>query len=89
MNKKIVGFIAVCLVILFTVPVLAAPPDPASNNPSRHYPPGKYPPVGEPFWDGVPCNNFGQFLNLVRDYIYNGVLPGGWAQDYNPGSWLH
>ena len=62
MNKKIVGFIAVCLVILFTVPVLAAPADPASNNPSRHYPPGNYPPVGEPFWDDVPCNNFGQFF---------------------------
>lgn len=89
MNKKIVGFIAVFLAILFTAPVLASPADPASNNPSRHYPPGNYPPMGEPFWDDVPCNNFGQFLNLVRDYIYNGVLPGGWAQDYNPGSWLH
>lgn len=88
MKKKIVGFMAVCLVILFVGQALAAPADPASNNPSRHYPPGYYPPVGEPFWDDVPCNNFGQFLNLVRDYIFNGVLPEGFAPAYNPGSWL-
>ena len=62
MNKKIVGLLAVFLVILFTATAFAAPADPASNNPSRHYPPGNYPPVGEPFWDDVPCNNFGQFF---------------------------
>ena len=89
MNKKIVGLLAVFLVILFTAPAFAAPADPASNNPSRHYPPGNYPPMGEPFWDDVPCNNFGQFLNLVRDYIFNGTLPEGFVQDYNPASWLH
>ena len=33
MKKKIVGFMAVCLVILFVGQALAAPADPASNNP--------------------------------------------------------